>query len=176
MSPQSEPINKTISPGLVNTIGLILMFPIGLLTLIPYWLVWHEIALSGFNAVIILVALIPSVIIHEMLHGVGYLLGGAKIGEVKFGFLVRKLLPYAHCKVPLSAAGYRLGVALPGLILGVLPLIIGLLAHDPTLTVYAIAMILAAVGDLITLVMLVPVPNNARVQDHPSKPGFQILP
>ncbi|MEP7287170.1 MAG: DUF3267 domain-containing protein [Chloroflexota bacterium] len=151
------------------------MIPIGLLTLLPYWLVWHEIALINFNIGIILISLIPSIIIHEGLHGVGYMLGGAKFSEVKFGFLLSKLAPYAHCKIPLKASSYRIAVALPGFILGILPLIWGLVAHSPTITFYSLTMILAAIGDLITLAMLLPINSDLLVQDHPSKPGFQVL-
>jgi hypothetical protein len=36
-------------------------------------------------------------------------------------------------------------------------------------------MIIAAVGDLILLVMLLPIRGDICVQDHPSRPGFQVL-
>lgn len=167
--------DKTLTPLLVNVLGIILMPILGAAVLIPYWLVWREMPLKGFDSGLILLTLIPSVVVHELLHGVGYLLGGAKLGEVKFGFQLKYLMPYAHCRVPLSAAGYRLGVALPGLVLGIIPAIVAILAHNATLSIYAATMVSAAVGDLIILWMLIPVRGNIRVQDHPSKPGFQIL-
>ena len=168
-------IDKTLPANLVNIFGILLMIPIGLLTLLPYWCVWREIALFNFDAGVILISLIPSILIHEGLHGVGYMLGGAKFSEVKFGFLLSKLTPYAHCKIPLKASSYRIAVALPGLVLGILPLIWGLFAHSATITFYGVIMVIAAAGDLITLGMLFPIKNDLLVQDHPSKPGFQVL-
>jgi hypothetical protein len=168
-------IDKTLPANLVNIFGVILMIPIGLLTLLPYWYIWHEIALLNFDASIILISLIPSILIHEGLHGVGYMLGGAKFSEIKFGFLLAKLMPYAHCKIPLKASDYRIAVALPSFILGVLPLIWGVFAHSATITFYGVIMIIAATGDLITLGMLFLIKNDLLVQDHPSKPGFQVL-
>jgi hypothetical protein len=170
--------DKTLAPLLVNVLGTLLMPVLGAAVLIPYWLVWREMPLTrsqGFDSGLILLALIPSIIVHELLHGVGYLIGGAKLGEIKIGFQWKHLMPYAHCRVPLSAAGYRLGVALPGLVLGIIPAVAAILAHNATLSIYAATMVIAAVGDLIILWMLIPVRGNVRVQDHPSKPGFQIL-
>jgi hypothetical protein len=174
--PQMQQItDKTMNPVAVNVLGLVLMIPITVLLAIPYWLAWKHIPFAGSNVIEILIALLPSIVIHELLHGVGYMLGGAKPDQVKFGFLVRSLMPYAHCKVPLRKWSYVIGVSLPGLILGVLPYLIGLLAHHPTLVAYGIFMILAAVGDLIILALLVTVPDHSYVQDHPTKPGFQVL-
>ena len=170
--------DKTLPPLLVNVLGTLLMPVLGAAVLIPYWLVWHEIPLTrsgGFDSGLILLAMIPSIVVHELLHGVGYLLGGAKVGEVKIGFQLKYLMPYAHCRVPLSAAGYRFGVALPGLVLGIIPAVAAILMHNATLAIFAATMVIAAVGDLIILWMLIPVRGDVRVQDHPSKPGFQIL-
>lgn len=175
LAPPHEVIDKTLAPLLVNVLGIILMPILGAAVLVPYWLVWREMPLNGFDSGLLLLALIPSIIVHELLHGVGYLLGGAKLGEVKIGIQIKYLMPYAHCRVPLLAAGYRLGVALPGLVLGIIPAIGAVLTHNATLSIYAAAMIIAAVGDLIILWMLIPVPGDVRVQDHPTRPGFQLL-
>jgi hypothetical protein len=168
-------IDKTLTPLLVNVLGILLMPILSAAVLIPYWLIWREIPLNGFDSGLILVALIPSIVVHELLHGVGYVLGGAKLGEVKIGFQLKHLMPYAHCRVSLSAAGYRLGVALPGLVLGIIPAAAAILTRNPTLAIYAVTMVIAAVGDLIILWLLIPVHADVRVQDHPTKPGFQIL-
>ncbi|MCC7452373.1 MAG: DUF3267 domain-containing protein [Anaerolineae bacterium] len=169
-------IDKTLSPALVNILGIVLMPILGVLAVIPYWLIWREMALSALDVEFIVIAIIPSIFIHEGLHWVGYRLGGAAWRDVKFGFQIKGLMPYAHCRVPLTAAGYRLGVALPALVLGAMPTIIGTATGSSTLTAYGAMMIIAAVGDLIVLAMLLPIPGNARVQDHPSRPGFQVLP
>jgi len=169
-------IDKTLSPALVNILGILLMPILGVLTVIPHWLIWDQIALSALDVEFILIAIIPSIFIHEGLHGVGYRLGGAAWRDVKFGFQIKGLMPYAHCKVPLTVSGYRLGVALPALVLGVIPAVIGTATGNSALTAYGAMMIIAAVGDLILLVMLLPMRGNIYVQDHPSRPGFQVLP
>jgi hypothetical protein len=174
-TPQPQIVDKTLTPLVVNVLGLLLMPVIIIMLLIPYWLIWHEIAFVRVDMQPILISLIPSILIHEVLHGVGYMLAGARRDQVKLGFQIKNLMPYAHCKVPLRTLSYAFGVILPGLILGVIPYIAGIVAHHQTLTVYAIMMILAAVGDLIMLVMLVAVPRDLYVQDHPTKPGFQVL-
>jgi len=73
-----------------------------------------------------LLVLVVSVFVHEGLHGIGWgVLGGAGWDAMKFG--VKQMTPYAHCKIPLNAASYRVGAALPGLVLGVLPGVIGVI-------------------------------------------------
>jgi hypothetical protein len=166
-------IDRTFNPTLVNLLGIVLMPILGSLIVIPYVLVWHEIPFQGFDPVFILVSLIPSTLVHELLHAVGYRLCGARWQDIKFGFLWKALQPYAHCKIPLGVWAYRFGGALPGIVLGVIPGIFGVALHNPTLTIYATAMFIAAAGDVLVLVALIPV--RGRVQDHPSKPGFMIL-
>ncbi len=174
--PQPNVIDKTLSPTLVNILGILLTPILGLLTVMPYWLIWDEIALAALNVEFILITIIPSIIIHEGLHGLGYMFGGAARHDVKFGFQIKGLMPYAHCKIPLTVTGYRIGVALPGVVLGVIPAIVGTAAHNGALTAYGTIMIIAAVGDLIVLGLLLPMQGHIRVQDHPSRPGFQVLP
>ena len=167
--------DRTLSARQVNVIGLGLIPLLASLVLIPYAITWHEWALSSFDWLFILLSLVPSILIHEGLHGLGYRIGGAGATDIQYGMVWRALTPYAHCQVPLSLNGYRFGVALPGLLLGVIPACIGVVFHNPTVTIFGMAMLMAAAGDLIMLGLLWHSPANARIQDHPSKPGYMML-
>ena len=116
---------------------------------------------------------IPLTVAHELLHGVGFRLAGVPWSGIRFGFALRRLTPFAHCKEPMPAHGYRLSVVLPALVLGLLPALAGIAAGLFWLTVVGATMVGAAGGDLAVLWAIRAVPGAATVRDHPSKVGCQ---
>ncbi|MGF1504127.1 MAG: DUF3267 domain-containing protein [Anaerolineae bacterium] len=129
----------------------------------------------AFNSLLIaLVVFIASIVVHELLHAAGWIaFGGVSFDKMKFGF--KSLTPYAHSQAPMPAGGYRIGTALPGLALGLVPLLVSLLIGSGVLAVYGAVMLAAASGDLMVLWMLRDVPGKVLVQDHPSEVGSQVL-
>ena len=95
-------------------------------------------------------ALVLSVALHELLHLAGYVwLGGAPRDAVHVEW--RGAVIVARCDVPLPARSYRAAVALPGLVLGVVPTVLGLLSGMAWLTVYGAVMLGASAGDVAVL-------------------------
>lgn len=106
-------------------------------------------ALVGNRPVLVplAVALAFSVAVHELLHLVGYvLLGGAPMDRVHLEWRGPVIL--ARCDVPIPARSYRAAVALPGVVLGLVPAIVGLWLGIAWLTVYGAVMLGASVGDM----------------------------
>jgi hypothetical protein len=124
----------------------------------------------------IILVLALSLIGHELLHAVGFwLAGGVPLNRIKFGFSWQGFAPYAHCRDPLQTTAYRVSVVLPGLILGVLPGLVGVVLQQPLLLMWATLMLLAAGGDAAVLWAVRKVPSTAHVLDHPKKVGCQVL-
>lgn len=95
-------------------------------------------------------ALVLSVALHELLHLVGYVwLGGAPIDAIHFEW--RGVAIVARCGVPLPARSYRAAVALPGLVLGLVPTMVGLGSGIAWVTVYGAVMLGASAGDVAVL-------------------------
>jgi hypothetical protein len=117
-----------------------------------------------------------SIVVHELLHALGFwLVGGVSWRRIKFGFSWQGFAPYAHCRDPLQTTAYRISVLLPGLFLGVLPGLAGVALGQPLLVMWATLMLLAAGGDAAVLWAVRQVPRDARVLDHPSMVGCQVL-
>ena len=160
-----------------------LMIPLAfLLFWLPYWAAWQTWPFATFVApslpgVLTLVLVFGlSLIVHELLHAVGFwLVGGVPLNRVKFGFSWQGFAPYAHCQDPLQTTAYRISVALPGLFLGVLPGLAGVAVQQPLLVMWATLMLLAAGGDTAVLWAVRKVRSTARVLDHPKKVGCQVL-
>ncbi|MFO8100278.1 MAG: DUF3267 domain-containing protein [Salinibacter sp.] len=159
--------------------GVVLLVPIALLALGPYFSLWG-VPSQPFPAelggvLLFLAAFVVGTLLHEGLHGLGHLWGRASWADLRFGMHWTALTPFARCTVPSRARAYRLAVALPGFVLGVLPLGIGLWSGHWLTTFYGFLMLVAAAGDLLVLWILRGVPSGAWVQDHPEAVGCLVV-
>ncbi len=174
---QYQEVDKTVSLGMANVVAALLFIPALLLFILPYVLLHgnfrYETATSLLESVALLTILFVSVVIHELLHGVGYKWAGAKLQSIKFGF--KQMTPFAHCGDILPVNGYRLAVALPGLVLGILPGVIGILVENASLALFGGVMLGTAGGDILILWLIRGAPHTALVQDHPSAVGCKLL-
>jgi len=110
-------------------------------------------------------ALMVSVALHELLHVAGYVwVGGAPMEAVHVEW--RGAAIVARCEVPLPAWSYRVAVALPGLVLGVLPALLGLTIGVAWLTVYGAVMAGASAGDVAVLWALRRYGAEEKVEDR----------
>ena len=126
------------------------------------------------NLIIVLGVFIASIFVHEGLHALGWMFfGSVPASEISFG--VKMGTPYTHASVPMAAGGYRLGAALPGVVLGVVPVVTSWLIGDGALMLYGALMLFTAMGDAMVLWLLRDVPPETLVRDHPSEAGCQIL-
>jgi len=116
-----------------------------------------------------------AIAVHEGLHALAWMLaGGVKFNEIRFGFDVRNLAPYAHARTDMTARAYRVGVLTPGIVLGVIPCIVGIATGDGLLTLFGAIMLSAAIGDLYVYWIIREVPGDAQVRDHPSQAGCMV--
>ncbi|MAT99050.1 MAG: hypothetical protein CL608_18040 [Anaerolineaceae bacterium] len=170
-------------PMLQANLMAFVMLPLAfLLFWLPYRLAWQawpfaafiDTSFAGVLTLVLVLAL--SLIGHELLHAVGFwLIGGAPLNRIKFGFSWQGFAPYAHCREPLQTTAYRISVVLPGLFLGVIPGLLAVALRQPLLLMWATLMLLAAGGDAAVLWAVRKVPSTVRVLDHPKKVGCQVL-
>jgi hypothetical protein len=107
-------------------------------------------------------ALVLGIVAHELLHLLGFVwFGGAPWSAVHVE--LRRTTIAAHCAVPLPVRSYRAAVALPGVVLGFVPTVIGLASGAAWLTVYGAVMLGAAVGDVRVLWRLRGVSAGERI-------------
>lgn len=131
---------------------------------------------NPFALVTFILALTFGCLLHEILHALGWMLFGQVTREaIKFGFSWRGLMPYTHCKVPLSASAYRIGSLFPGVVTGLLPGVVGLVLGSLWLTMLGAVLLGAAGGDMLILWELRSVPPGARILDHPTKTGCEVV-
>jgi Putative zincin peptidase len=171
----------TMPTSRANIVALLLFIPLTLL-LLPFVLVWGwEPLVTGTfwlidNLLLLAGLFVAGVIVHELVHALAWVVfGRCSLRAITFGFQLKTLTPYAHCTVPLPARAYRIGAAAPGLVLGVLPLIIATFTGAGALAFFAWLMLIAAGGDALILWLLRAVPADRLVQDHPTAVGCMVL-
>jgi hypothetical protein len=166
-----------MSFGKINLLAIPVAVALCLAVILPYGLLWGLGHLGeGVGRFFTLTSFVPAVLIgiiaHEVLHGVTWALAGRRpLSSIRFGFNVPTLTPYAHFTEPLPATPYRLGAAMPALVLGMLPALVALATGNGWLAGFGTLFLVAASGDILILWMLRDVPASSSMQDHPSKPG-----
>lgn len=173
----------SVGMGTANVAGVLM----GLLPAIPFviaWgLVWGGVQFAaGFgglygNFVLFILLLFAGIVIHEGIHALTWMIAGRKpLRAMKFGVHWKLLTPYAHSTEPMPAWAYRLGGVMPGLVLGFLPLLVGLVAGNGWLFFWGLIFTLSAGGDFLVLWLIRDVDRHALVEDHPTRAGCYVLP
>ena len=130
----------------------------------------HQIMILG------LIILIIGIVLHELIHGiVCSIYSKSGFQSFKFGILWKGLALYAHCKEPLNVRAYRIVIIMPGLILGVIPSLIGIILGNSRITLYGMIFACVAGGDIIMFWLTRKLEPNTMVQDIPDRIGCYII-
>lgn len=157
-------------PGIALLVG-----PIALYLVIYGFRAFFETVFTLQFLILAIPVFVVMIVIHEGLHALGWMLAGRlPMHDVKFGFDRATFSPYAHARAELPAWAYRFGAALPGILTGLLPALLGLWWGHGALIVLGAAMLSSAIGDIIILYIIREVPNDAIVRDHPSRGGCYV--
>ncbi len=117
-------------------------------------------------------ALVLGTAVHELVHGLAWAAAARRpLDIIRFGMSWKALAPHAQCTVPLPASAYRFGAAAPGLVLGVLPALLGALTGAGVVAAFGWIMTLGAGGDIVVLWLIRTLPGHVAVQDHPTRAG-----
>ncbi|MCA0458177.1 MAG: DUF3267 domain-containing protein [Chloroflexi bacterium] len=168
----SVPLKDIASAGL-----MLLSLVLAVVPLIPHVLRWgFEAGFNGQGYLLGVIAFVVLIIAHEGMHALGWILfAGVPASAIRFGIMWKTLSPYAHSTVAMRASGYRVGVILPLIFTGILPVIVGTALNLGWLTAAGAVLVSGAIGDLLVLWVIRAVPGRALVIDHPEKPGCYVV-
>ncbi len=186
MSDKSEEVSGlgndySISMASANVRALVVAVPMAVGLALFYEVIWGWAAVGSDLVVLFdnffpaLGLLIVGIVIHELLHALGWMLAsGLPWSAMKFGFSLKALAPYAHCREAMPVVSYRIGVLLPGIVLGLFPYIAALLTGNGLLLVFGLIFSLAAAGDILMFWVIRKIPKESLVRDHPERVGCEI--
>jgi hypothetical protein len=166
------------SRHLLGTAAIVVILFAGSLALFEF--LWHRDALAditrqpgGWRGAIAVVA--ASAVVHELLHTLGWrALARVPWRSITLRPTWRGLGFVARPNVAVPATAFRAGIALPAVILGVVPIALGLLTDAGLFVLWGLFFSLECFTDVAVLLATHRVPSRARVRDHPHKLGWEI--
>lgn len=174
--------DRSLPPAAAGIYGLLFAVPAIFVPGLVYLAVWGAPSLAWLAGISLLdyllfvLAVAAGMIVHELLHALGWSIFGNKpLRGVKLGFQLRTLTPYAACSGPIVARAYRLGVLTPMVVLGALPALLGLVTGSLWLVLFGMLFLSFAGGDFLIIWLLRGVPPGSLVEDHPENVGCRVL-
>lgn len=171
--------NLTIGMDVANRFALVLFIPLAIIGYGLYFLVNHNLGFSRYSFLAFLLLFAVCVVVHELIHGVTWSFftpHGFK--DIEFGFMQSTFTPYCTCTVPLKKEHHLLGTVMPLIILGVIPMIVGIAIDNPNILLIGISMADAAAGDILIIRRILGYRTNARetvYMDHPTDAGCVVF-
>ncbi len=171
---------KTIRILNANLLSL-LMLPILAIPFYCYNRLWGLPSIYNYiypltNVVYASIILLVSISLHELIHAFFFAVYAKnKWKNVKIGFIWKYFTPYAHCSEPLKILHYRIALLMPGLLLGIIPLLTGLIFGIYYLLVFGAIFTLSAGGDIIIYILTLNYSKNKMLLDHPTECGFYVI-
>ncbi len=165
-----------------NVFSIVLLIVSGVVFIVPFYLIWGtagwegERSIFGFAGIWWLIAFLIGIVVHELLHGIGwacYAKSGWK--SISFGVMWKMLTPYCHCNEPMSVKAYLVGALLPLVVLGIIPAVVSLIIGSIPLLAWGILFIAAAAGDIWMSWLLTKEDPESTILDHPSEAGFYVF-
>ncbi len=128
------------------------------------------------DIIIYVVSIFLLIIIHELIHALGFMLfGKVKKEDIKFGVAPKQGMVFCTCNKPITAKAYILIIVLPVIITGIVPLIIVTIWGNIFWLIIFAIMVSGGAGDIIMLREVMKLDKNQLVLDHPQAPAFYIL-
>ncbi|WP_105616113.1 DUF3267 domain-containing protein [Vallitalea okinawensis] len=181
MNTNKRDMTMSIDKGQI--VGTIVGIIPSMLVVILYYQLWRKDitdALLIFDNIVIdillyIAILVTLIIIHEVLHCVGFLTcKEVQLKDVKIDVWWKKLTPFATCSKAVDIRTYRFSIMLPTVILGILPVLYALLTGNNFVMLYAIIMLASGGGDMAVMWMLRKEKRGVTVKDHPTKMGCEL--
>ncbi len=175
--PQIEgyvPEKKTISILAANIWAILLMVVAGILGAVAiYALKGDFFGFHSWSGVVLLLAIIVALAVHELIHAITWmLLVGKGFSHVSFGLM--KGAVYCHFNEPMIKSQYVIGTLMPLLLVGVVPWIAGIAAGSLLWMALGTIMIGGAAGDIIIVWAIRKEPASSLVYDHPKEAGCYV--
>ena len=164
-----------IGIGSANRFAILLLIPLFVVGYGLYYLIHHRIDFAGFNFLYFLVAFVVLIVVHELIHGLCWsFFTPNRFKDIEFGIMKSSLTPYCTCLVPLKKGPYIFGTVMPLILLGIMPIIIGIAIGSGALLFMGIIMADGAAGDIMIIQRLLGYKSSANeiiYMDHPTEAG-----
>ena len=158
---------KLIPANILGTVLFVLLLVFSIL-------IKADFSLSG-NFAVLLIILILYLGLHEVLHGIGYILGGAKRENVAYGICLEKGILYCMSYHELTKKNILISLQMPFVVIGVITYIIGYVCHIPYLVFLSIVNLVGACMDLMMFFYIYKLDNDVRYSESGEPDEFVLI-
>lgn len=165
----------TLSSGKAMGFGLLYALPFVLILGLLYRFLLikkaHLLETSGPSFYLLFIAIIAvCVVIHELLHGVGWAAASGKGWDV-VRFNISAMMPSCACKAALKKKQYLIGVLTPFVVLGLSSILFVFLYPGTISMLTLLVNFIGAGADLVIAAALAKEPDGL-ILDHPTQAGY----
>ncbi len=127
------------------------------------------------NSGLFLLELILYFIIHELLHGLGFLIFAKNKKNIKFGITLEKGVLFAACQEKINKKAALISIALPLVVLTFITFPIGILFKLPNLVSLSILNFGGAIGDILMFILILRAPSDVEYIDYNTDIGCYLI-
>ena len=171
----------TVSIVKANIFAMVLLIPLLIVGIGLFLLKNHQFggSFGPTTPILFLAILFALIVIHELIHGLSWAIFAEQHWKNnEFGFMKQYLTPYCTCGVPLSRGQYIFGALMPLVLLGIIPMILGILAASMPVLLMGIVMADSAAGDILIVWKILRYKSGCSsivYIDHPTQAGGVIF-
>lgn len=129
---------------------------------------------SGYHGLFLL-EMIVYFIVHELLHGLGFLIFAKDKKNIKFGITLEKGVLYAACQEKINKELAIISILLPLIVLTIITLPIGIIINHSNLVLLSIMNFGGAIGDILMFILILTSPRDVLYIDYNTDIGVYLL-
>ena len=131
---------------------------------------------SGWDILWFVAVFTAQVIVHELLHAVGYMvLGKLHWKQLKFGVNWKAMAPYCNCLFPIALRPFRWSAILPVLVLTPISMALWLGSGAWWMAFMTAAVLLGGIGDIYIIFKTLKHPSDCYILEHHSGIGGDLF-
>ena len=127
------------------------------------------------NWFLVFLLMVLYLMLHELLHGLGYFIGGTKREYITYGIELEKGIFYAMAYSKLTKKNILISLVMPFIFIGVITYIIGIIFNIPLLVFLSIVNISGAAMDLAMFFYFLRLPKNFTYSESGNPDEFVII-
>ena len=157
----------------MNVLSIVLFMIVGGIVL---YIEKNDNYIINFDVISFCILIFMWLIIHELLHGVGFLIfKEVKFKNLTFGMFLEKGIFYVMCKQNIRRNVILTSLCFPVVIIGIVTLIVGMFINNFMLVYLSIINIVASIGDIVMIIYFLKVPRDVIYLDLDDPTSFTVV-
>lgn len=158
----------------LNILSIVLFIFMIILTFLIITIFNLNISFNNYNMSIVYFLLFPYMIIHEILHSVGYVINGVNFKNISYGMHLEKGILCCSCKQEIKKKTILWSLIYPLLFIGIITYILGFILNSSILLALSVINIAGCIGDIIMFLEFIKI-NDFKYFEYDNPLAFGII-